>query len=52
MVVTTRAWGSQAPNRQRLDLEPFISNVTGFDQDAPITNESTVRVTTIVYDGQ
>lgn len=52
MVVTTRAWGCHAASRQRQDLEPSISNVTGFVQDAPITNESTVRVTTIVNDGQ
>ncbi len=49
---TLNATARRVPGGALLDLEPSISNVTGFVQDAPITNESTVRVTTIVNDGQ
>lgn len=41
----------RVPNGVRLRLQPSISNVTGFVQQAPITNESTVQVTAVVESG-
>ena len=52
MVVTTRARGSQAPNRQRLGLEPSIANVTGYVNDAPITDESSVQADFMMRSGE
>jgi hypothetical protein len=52
MVVTTRAWGSQAASRQRLDLEPSISSIIGYVNDAPITDESSVQADIVMRSGE
>lgn len=49
---TLTATARRVPGGAALELEPTISSVAGFVQQAPITNESTVRVNTIVQDGQ
>lgn len=49
---TLNATARRVPGGAVLELEPSISSVAGFVQDAPITNTSTVRVNTVVRDGQ
>lgn len=49
---TLTATARRVPGGALLQLEPSISSVAGFVQEAPITNESTVRVNTVVEDGQ
>lgn len=46
------AGARRVPGGVRLEIEPVVSSVTGFVEQAPITTESRVKVDTVIEDGE